>query len=63
LSDPTRLQDFSAEAVLPGHRNCTIGLLGVAVVVIVHTETESAIYVISTREAENREIRKFFSYP
>ena len=40
----------------------TIGLLGVAVVVIVHTETESEIHVISMREAENHEIHKFFSY-
>lgn len=40
----------------------TIGLLGVTVVVIVHTETESEIHVISMREAENHEIRKFFSY-
>jgi hypothetical protein len=43
-------------------RFATIGLLGLAVVVIVHTETESEIHVISMREAENHEIRNFFSY-
>ena len=40
----------------------TTGLLGVKVVVITHTETESEIRVISMREAEQYEIKKFFSY-
>jgi uncharacterized DUF497 family protein len=40
----------------------TMGLLGVAVVVICHTETEDEIHIISMREAENHETRKFFSY-
>jgi uncharacterized protein len=40
----------------------TIGLLGVAVVVICHTETEDQIHIISMRKAENHETRKFFSY-
>lgn len=39
----------------------TTGLLGVTVVVISHTETEDEIHVISMREAENHETRKFFS--
>lgn len=40
----------------------TTGLLGVAVVVITHTETEDEIHIISMREAENHETRQFFSY-
>ena len=40
----------------------TMGLLGVQVVVITHTETEDQIHIISMREAENHETRKFFSY-
>ena len=43
-------------------RFCTLGLLGVEVVVVVHTESASDIHVISMRKAENHEIRKFFSY-
>jgi uncharacterized DUF497 family protein len=38
----------------------TTGLLGVSVV-ITHTETEDEIHIISMREAENHETRKFFS--
>lgn len=40
----------------------TLGLLGVAVVVICHTETDDEIHIISMRDAENHETRKFFSY-
>ena len=40
----------------------TSGLLGVAVVVICHTENEDEIHIISMRKAENHETRKFFSY-
>ncbi len=40
----------------------TMGLLGVRVVVMTHTETEDQIHIISMREAENHETRKFFSY-
>lgn len=40
----------------------TLGLLGVAVVVICHTETDDEIHIISMRHAENHETRKFFSY-
>ncbi len=39
----------------------TTGLMGVSVVVITHTETENEIHIISMREAENHETRKFFS--
>lgn len=39
----------------------TLGLLGTKVVVIVHTETEDAIRVISMREADNDEKLLFFS--
>ena len=39
----------------------TTGLMGVSVVVITHTETENKIHIISMREAENHETRKFFS--
>ena len=39
----------------------TLGLLGVQVVVIVHTETEEEIRVISMREADNNEQRLFFT--
>nr|VFJ95529.1 MAG: hypothetical protein BECKH772A_GA0070896_100883 [Candidatus Kentron sp. H]VFJ96339.1 MAG: hypothetical protein BECKH772B_GA0070898_100903 [Candidatus Kentron sp. H]VFK02229.1 MAG: hypothetical protein BECKH772C_GA0070978_100853 [Candidatus Kentron sp. H] len=39
----------------------TLGLLGMKVVVIVHTETENEIRVISMREADNHEQRLFFT--
>ena len=39
----------------------TLGLLGVQVVVIVHTETEEEIRVISMREADNDEQLLFFT--
>jgi len=40
----------------------TTGLLGIRVVVVTHTETESEIRIISMREAEKHEIKEFFSY-
>jgi uncharacterized DUF497 family protein len=39
----------------------TIGLLGVKVVVITHTETDENIHIISMREAEKHETESFFS--
>jgi uncharacterized protein len=39
----------------------TLGLLGVKVVVIVHTETEAEIRVISMREADKDEQLLFFT--
>lgn len=39
----------------------TIGLLGYKVVVVVHTETDDEIHVISMREATRNEQRLFFS--
>ena len=39
----------------------TLGLLSAQVVVIVHTETEEDIRVISMREADNDEQRLFFT--
>ena len=39
----------------------TLGLLSAQVVVIVHTETEEEIRVISMREADNDEQRLFFT--
>ena len=39
----------------------TLGLLGVQVVVIVHTETEEEIRIISMREADNNEQLLFFT--
>jgi uncharacterized DUF497 family protein len=39
----------------------TLGLLGVKVVVIVHTETTEEIRVISMREADNDEQLLFFT--
>jgi hypothetical protein len=39
----------------------TLGLLGVQVVVIVHTETDEDIRVISMREADNNEQLLFFT--
>ena len=39
----------------------TLGLLGVQVIVIVHTETEEDIRVISMREADNNEQLLFFT--
>jgi len=38
----------------------TLGLLGLRVVVIVHTETETEIRLISMREANNNEQSLFF---
>jgi len=40
----------------------TLGLLGVKVVCICHTETDDEIRVISMREAENHEIEQLFGY-
>ena len=40
----------------------TTGLMGVKVVVITHSETESEIRIISMREAEKHEVKEFFSY-
>ncbi len=39
----------------------TLGLLGMKVIVIVHTETEDEIRVISMREADNDEQFLFFT--
>ena len=39
----------------------TIGLLGIKVVVIVHTETNDEIRIISLREANKNEQRLFFN--
>ena len=39
----------------------TMGLLGVAVLVICHTESESEIRIISMRKAEQNETELFFS--
>jgi uncharacterized protein len=39
----------------------TIGLLGLTVVVICHTESESEIRIISIRKAERHETELFFS--
>ncbi|HRJ40615.1 MAG: BrnT family toxin [Caldilineaceae bacterium] len=39
----------------------TIGLLGFKVVVVVHTESDDEIHVISLREATRNEQRFFFS--
>jgi uncharacterized DUF497 family protein len=39
----------------------TLGLLGMKVIVIVHTETEDEIRVISMREADNDEQLLFFT--
>ena len=39
----------------------TLGLLRVTVVVIVHTETDEEIHVISMREADKNEQRLFFT--
>jgi len=40
----------------------TLGLMGVKVVCICHTETDDEIRVISMREAENHEIEQLFNY-
>ena len=68
--------DFAdAEQVFSGHtltrpdtcfaytenRFCTIGLLGVKVVVIAHTETIDEIHIISMREAERNEQKNYFA--
>jgi uncharacterized DUF497 family protein len=39
----------------------TMGLLGLAVVVVCHTESESEIRIISMRKAEQHETELFFS--
>ena len=57
---------FTFEDVREGYgerRWVTVGLLGVKVMVmvIVHTETEDEIHVISMREADNDEKLLFFS--
>ncbi len=39
----------------------TLGMLGMKVIVIVHTETANEIRIISMREAENDEQRLFFT--
>jgi uncharacterized DUF497 family protein len=41
----------------------TVGLLGVEVVMIAHTETEDAIQVISMRKAEHHEREYYFASP
>jgi uncharacterized DUF497 family protein len=41
-------------------RFSTVGLLGVEVVVIAHTETEDTIHVISMRKAERHEREHYF---
>jgi hypothetical protein len=43
-------------------RFSTVGLLGVEVVVIAHTETADRIHVISMRKAERHERELYFSY-
>jgi uncharacterized DUF497 family protein len=68
--------DFAnARAVFAGHtftrpdtrfayderRFSTVGLLGVEVVVIAHTETEDTIRVISMRKAERHERENYFA--
>lgn len=42
------------------HRFITLGLLGVTVVVIAHTETSDRIHVISLRKAEKHEQRSYY---
>lgn len=61
FAGPT-LTDEDKRDYLGEQRFCTLGLLGVEVVVVVHTETASEIHVISMRKAETNEIRKLFSY-
>ncbi len=68
--------DFAdAESVFSGHtltrpdtrfaytenRFSTIGLLGVDVVIIAHTETEDEIHIISMRKAEPYEQKNYFA--
>jgi len=68
--------DFAdAEAVFSGYtltrpdtrfaysenRYSTIGLLGVEVVVIAHTETVDEIHIISMRKAERHEQKNYFA--
>ena len=68
--------DFAdAEAVFAGYtltrpdtrfaytenRFSTIGLLGVEVVVIAHTETTDEIHIISMRKAERHEQKNYFA--
>ena len=42
------------------HRFITLGLLGVTVVVIAHTETSDTIHAISMRKAEKHEQRSYY---
>ena len=42
------------------HRFITLGLLGVTVVVIAHTETSDTIHVISLRKADKHEQRHYY---
>ena len=42
------------------HRFITLGLLGVTVVVVVHTETADTIHIISMRKAEKHEQRSYY---
>lgn len=60
FSGPTAT-DEDARADYGERRWNTIGLLGVKVVVITHTETEDHLHIISMREAEKHEARFFFS--
>lgn len=43
------------------NRFSTIGLLGVEVVVIAHTETADEIHIISMRKAERHEQKNYFA--
>lgn len=43
------------------NRFSTIGLLGVDVVVIAHTETVDVIHIISMRKAERYEQKNYFA--
>lgn len=43
-------------------RFTTMGLLGLTVVVVCHTESETEIRIISLRKAERYEIELFYSY-
>ena len=43
------------------NRFSTIGLLGIEVVVIAHTETADEIHIISMRKAERHEQKNYFA--
>jgi len=61
FSGPTlTVEDVSAD--YGEQRFNTLGLLGVTVVCICHTETDDEIRMISMRKAENHEIEQLFSY-